>query len=159
MQSFSKFLQRSIREAERRGYNAGSADVAEEVIKYISEYDNEDIYLKTKNLLERVYNILSERHDVEVTEDIKGKIDTEVCRVVEVEGEGDIRKFIEIRRGYKLGGKVVKPVLLKMVEGKKGDRDRINYGTEVVRNERLILLESGYNAKISGGPGDSGGTA
>jgi len=90
----------------------------EEVVRIAADYESQDGGVST-NLAARLIRVFHERYGLEVLESVPNGIDPEIHRVIELnhnpEGDSSIQV---LSKGFQIAGKVIKPVLVKVIQGR-----------------------------------------
>ena len=113
----------------------GMRRVIAEVVQLASEYEAGSQALD-RSLSSRLIRLFRERYKLEVIAGTPERIDPDCHQVIEVlegtvvEGKSEITV---LARGYRLGGKTIKPALVRVIRGNEGDR--LPFGSGVPRME------------------------
>ncbi len=111
-------LERS-REAARR---EGILGVVEQVVCLAADYEAQEPGAD-RRLAGRLIRLFQERYGLEVLNSAPGGIDPQIHQVIVAEhGLQDGCSIQVLRKGFRLDGKVIRPVLVKVVEGKAPER-------------------------------------
>ena len=102
----------------KTGLQEGIHSIVEEVVRIAADYDSQDGGVSS-NLASRLIRIFHERYGLEVLEGVPNGIDPEIHRVIELNHNPEVDSSIQVlSRGFKIAGKVIRPVLVKVIRGR-----------------------------------------
>jgi molecular chaperone GrpE (heat shock protein) len=115
--------------ADNVGGNDGVDSLLADIIHLLSRYECEGCGEEGYGSIpgETLLNLLREKYDVEVLDSPVESIDPHIHRVVEVKRENRReQKIVRLSRGYRVKGRVIRPVTLQVITGgcEGGDEDR-----------------------------------
>jgi len=105
---------------EEKALKTGAEQLIRDLLSILSVYDEPSPYkMQHESLLvKRTMKLLKEKYGLEIIEKIPDTVDPEVHRVIEVVNGHDSEDSIEcLSKGYRVGGKLLKPAWLKVVKG------------------------------------------
>jgi molecular chaperone GrpE (heat shock protein) len=104
-------LERSMREnaeVRREGRLEGAREVVEEVVGVLADWGQEEAKLAAHLLA-----VLGKKHGLEVIDEVPHRLDPRLHRVLEVSQEAESGIQL-LARGFRLGGRVLRPALVKV---------------------------------------------
>jgi molecular chaperone GrpE (heat shock protein) len=98
----------NLAEARRGAFQEGADRVIEEVVGVLADWGPE-----APKLTEHLLAVLRERHGLELIEEVPGRLDPRLHRVLEVSRLPQAGTQV-LTKGFRLGGRVLRPALVRV---------------------------------------------
>jgi molecular chaperone GrpE (heat shock protein) len=156
-------LEERFRIVEEESFRGGIEAVIGDIVHEVSRYDrvsNKSRVKKKDNMpINRIIHLLEKRYGLEVIEGTPMAIDPEMHHVVDVvsgcNGELAVGKpsVEQVSRGYKIRGKVLKPLQLRLVDNDENSAESCVHGNKTpgTAKKPLVVLKGGKSSPH--GPG------
>ena len=108
---------RELESSRERARREGIRYVVEQVVCLAADYEVPDTGAGT-GLAVRLIGLFQEKYGLEVVESAAEGVDPQIHQVIVAEHDPQGRTSIQVlRKGFRLAGKVIRPALVKVVEG------------------------------------------